>query len=128
MASKNPREYPSYPEHYARFRAKGFDNDVPVQFIVYCPNCGSDWLIKASKNADNEQRMQCKRCSYRFHFAAHRRESAIILCILILINKGYSYKMIAKEMDIHTSTVSKYVEKYLPIIKYLLTDNANKLE
>lgn len=128
---KEPRqesEYPDYPESYHKFVAQGYEDDIPIEYEIYCPKCGSDWLIKASKDSGGEQRMQCKRCTHRFRYSAHMKESAFLLRLLFLHHKGYSATRIAKELEVHTSTITKYVEKYYPVLQKEFLDIINKLE
>ena len=113
----NNEQYPDYPENYAKFVAQGFEDDMPVKYTIYCPRCGGDWLIKASKDSNGEQRMQCKRCKHRFRYSAHREESAFLFKIMFFHHKGYSATMIAKELGVHTSTVTRYITKYYPTMK-----------
>jgi len=44
---------------------------------------------------------------------------AVIFRLMYFHYKGYSAKMIAKELGVHTSTVVKYTEKYYPVMKYV---------
>jgi len=122
MSLRKIDEYPDYPKHYAKFKAKGFENDVSVEYTIHCPKCGSDWLIKASKDSNSDQRMKCKRCNYRFRFSMHWNETARILQALVMFKKGQSVKMIAKDLGIDTSTVTEYIENYHSTACPLLKD------
>ena len=63
--------------------------------------------------------MKCKRCNRRFKYSAHMDGSAFLFRLMYFHYKGYSAKMIAKELEVHTSTVVKYTEKYYPVMKYV---------
>jgi len=104
---------------YPRFIATGFEDDIFREYIIYCPKCGSDWLIKASKDSNGKQRLKCKQCNRRFKYSTHMDESAFLFRLMYFHCKGYSAKMIAKELEVHTSTVVKYTEKYYPVLKYV---------
>jgi len=119
MSPGNSDKYPDYPKSYPKFMAKGFEDDIFVEYIIYCPNCGSDRLIKAGKDANGEQRMKCKRCNHRFKYNTHMNESAFLLRLMYYYHKGYSAKKIAKELEIHTSTITKYTEKCCHIMKHI---------
>jgi len=128
MHSKDSDGYPDYPENYTRFMGKKSEEDASLQCLIRCSKCGSDWITKASKDSNGEQRMKCKRCTHRFHVASHFKESAELFRILFLYQKGYSATRIAKELEVHTSTVTKYIDKYQPLINILFTEDIGKLE
>jgi len=112
---------------YPRFIATGFENYIFREYIIYCPKCGSDWLIKSSKNNNGEQRLKCKWCNRRFKYSAHMDESAFLFRLMYFHYKGYSAKMIAKELEVHTSTLVKYTEKYYSVMKYVFADVIREL-
>jgi len=128
LHSKNNDRYPDYPESYTTFAGKKSEEDASLHRAIYCPKCGSDWHTKASKDSNDEQRMKCKRCNHRFHVASHFKDSAELFRILFFYQKGYSATKIAKELEIHTSTVTKCIDKYQPFIEQLLARDINEIE
>ena len=110
---KNKEESIDVCVSYPRHKAVGYENDIPLHYIIYCPKCGSDKLIKSGKTKEMHQRMQCKLCNHRFIFSTHWSESAKILQVMLLFYKNSSLTYIAKEVGLHPRTVSDIIDKYL---------------
>jgi len=107
----------SKPEKYTTYKAKGYINEIYEEFIVVCPDCGSDRLKKDGSNRDREQMFECKECGRNFPILANYRKARNIKegelqlnKIAYLYQKGCSANAIARELGVHTSTITKYIE------------------
>ena len=123
------------PEKYTTYKAKGYINEDYKEFIVVCPDCGSDWLKMNGFNRECEQMFKCKECNRNFPILANYRKIRNIKegelqlnRIAYLHQKGYSANAIANELGVHTSTITKYIDLVESLIYAQLQEAVEILE
>jgi len=110
------------------YKAKGYEGNTYVEYTIRCPKCGSDWLKKDAKYANNIQRMKCKnwKCGIRFLFYDTREKFKFYIWILFFIIKTSSPARTAEELGIHMSTVSKHLFPVLDFFPHEALDKEIK--
>jgi len=110
-----PKQDKTKPKKFIPLGTRGFVDDEPMEFIIICHNCGSDWIIKKGMHQykPDLQMLKCNNCGRNFDIDSWVRneiekveELTLALPLSDLMN--YSAKRMAKRLGLHPSTYAKY--------------------